>query len=477
MSRLAVAFASLPMILAAPMATAQPGAERTVRRLETKDPSMKKLVLCRPHDWDFEHWRRTFFVDDGPRRGHVPFVDSDAWLESLVQLLRLAQGSLYVDELEFVNIPMYHPAIQDAAVELLQCDARVWKEWTIDNCSGLTSTFLTRSLIDEKSCALASLQLVENDLSAECVFQLGRLLQDHESLVNLRLSDRLSGQGLVGLASGLAQNQTLKTLNLQECTFLDNPLIDPGDDESPPPMVALAGGVGANTCLERLSLNQCQLYDDQLVILLRSLHAHPSLSWLDLSHNCCGPESCAELGSKLEQNDGRLGRGWESLILNSCQISDWNVMPILTGLESCPHGSLQSLHLDENYLFDDGIHRLANAARRQTKLKSLSISHNMFGNGAALALLDAVKTNCDLEEVIVAPHLQSCKEIRYYTLLNRGGRKLLLSDQRTVPIGLWPFLLDRARRISHTTEGAGAHDIIFYMLQGPALWHMTQPNV
>jgi hypothetical protein len=62
--------------------------------------------------------------------------------------------------------------------------------------------------------------------------------------------------------------------------------------------------------------------------------------------------------------------------------------------------------------------------------------------------------------------------LRYYTVINRGGRRIL-SSRANVPLGLWPVVLERAWKISYgvVEERQAKLNALFYLLKnGPVLF-------
>jgi hypothetical protein len=108
------------------------------------------------------------------------------------------------------------------------------------------------------------------------------------------------------------------------------------------------------------------------------------------------------------------------------------------------------------------------------KLSMKCLSHEMTQEFANYFLV-CLKRNMELETVTVTTHHPSCgfyskslaeaigaripsqigPEFRYLTKLNRGGRRILQSDDNTTPLGLWPLVLARS---------SGELDVLNYFL-------------
>ena len=143
--------------------------------------------------------------------------------------------------------------------------------------------------------------------------------------------------------------------------------------------------------------------------------------------------------------------------------------------------ALSELNLFGNRINDSGLRTIIRKLPQLKSLKSLWLGHNSFSPSAAIDLVDAVKHNFTLEEVnIRSMHSDSNwdkiqRDLDHYARLNRSGRRLISADKTSVPLSLWPFVLERANRIwGSKTNGARwnqsyAADSIYCLLHGPAL--------
>jgi hypothetical protein len=78
-------------------------------------------------------------------------------------------------------------------------------------------------------------------------------------------------------------------------------------------------------------------------------------------------------------------------------------------------------------------------------------------------------TNTYLEECLIPQDLEECQRLlHYYTRLNRGGRRLVLG-QETIPMGLWPLVLERANRLDfdHCSNSNGRAEVLYCLLHVP----------
>jgi Ran GTPase-activating protein (RanGAP) involved in mRNA processing and transport len=228
----------------------------------------------------------------------------------------------------------------------------------------------------------------------------------------------------------------------------------------------------ANQGIRTLSLRQCELHDDELATLVDAVRRHPSLAWLDLSENSIGPDTCEALVSLLvEDIDGIAGTTTShlaGLTLIGCGIQDAEVTRLASALCST-NTMLKQLNLNENSISDTGIQDFAESLKQMPSLKTLRVLENSFAEDGAKALLDAVTVNFEMnmDELILDRHLACFDDIQYQILLNRCGRKLFKSH--CAPLGLWPLVMERCQGIRHHCRRAGPADVLYHLLQGPAL--------
>jgi hypothetical protein len=313
------------------------------------------------------------------------------------------------------------------------------------------------------------------------------LLMSATKMENLRIQDNLDCRQIEALASGLEANSSLATLDLSR-SRLDSFSI-------------LAKGLKMNSSLQTLRLRSLGLRDEHVDEILDSIKHHPTLKSLDLSFNhCLHLNNIAEF-LDTHNNITELVLGyqnlWQStkinitelakalirntsvtvLSLSRNKLSDQDAGLLATAL--LENSTLKSLDVSENRFSDDGIIALANAAEKGPSLRKLNVIKNQFGNRGSLALLKAVRENMKLVHVeLGADNVgQPSYQIRYFTALNRGGRRLLYENP---PLSLWPLALERVNKIDWDEESGvmldvpdvGSHqlDVLYFLLQGPVFF-------
>jgi Ran GTPase-activating protein (RanGAP) involved in mRNA processing and transport len=384
-----------------------------------------------------------------------------------------------------------NPQVAAAVVDLLR--DRQWERINMGDVTGQVDV-----IVAAVALALDNVQrlvLLSNDrIDHQALFALGMGLTRNTSLKYLRLRVRLSGQYAVALRKGLSHNKTLEHLHLRQSTF-SNDAVD-----------AIAKALQVNQSLKIIELDGCHLAPEQVVKFVEALINHPKLEHLNLNQNATSSVAIHSIASllvsgsttlsKLDLGQQQLGQNEKldmpvfanalklnsSLIelnLSSDDLDDEDVALIADALVE--NSTLQRLTLNNNIITDVGIQSLAARLPEMNGLKELWLLDNLFHPEGARALVDATSINFELERVYIARSSDADvmmvyqKQITYNLCLNMGGRKLLKAHN--VPNSLWPVVFERAVKMirwgSFVDGRAAQADVIFYLLQGPALFERS----
>jgi hypothetical protein len=176
----------------------------------------------------------------------------------------------------------------------------------------------------------------------------------------------------------------------------------------------------------------------------------------------------------------------KSLDLSNLHLQDEHVVILASALTrtnennttTTNHNStLEQLNLSFNEIGCDGIVQFSRYLPEMRALKKLSLKPNPWAEGGGKAILEGMRQNVSIEYLDSLLFLPQAPLLRYYTALNRGGRRILLSQHssRVVPLGLWPLLLERTWKIHYAAETNAKEreaklDALFYLLKnGPVL--------
>jgi hypothetical protein len=131
--------------------------------------------------------------------------------------------------------------------------------------------------------------------------------------------------------------------------------------------------------------------------------------------------------------------------------------------------SLEELNLSFNSIGNYGLEIFARHLPKMRHLVKVSLQPNPWNNGKVLC--DAMRQNTSVEYLDSLLFLPEAEMLRYYTTINRGGRRLCCDSD--VPLGLWSIVLERAGRINYYVqdEERAKADAIFYLLKnGPVFF-------
>lgn len=156
---------------------------------------------------------------------------------------------------------------------------------------------------------------------------------------------------------------------------------------------ALSSTVNVSTRLHLLDLRGNHLTLPDLAKLLKSVSMSTSLTQLGLGGNDLGPDGMAALASALEHNSFIT-----HVDLWSNNIGPTGAPHIARVLQS-EHCQLRILDLWGNQLGTKGCELVADALRRNSSLKRISLGNNGCGDGACAAIAAAMQKNRTLEDL------------------------------------------------------------------------------
>jgi hypothetical protein len=110
-------------------------------------------------------------------------------------------------------------------------------------------------------------------------------------------------------------------------------------------------------------------------------------------------------------------------------------------------------------------------------LKKLSLWGNKITETGANHLLNGLTKNNELHTLNLFRRFKCSHQIQHFTTMNQGGRKLLES-KNSIPVGLWPSVLERANRMKLiqrkedlATQEERRAEMIFGLLKGLGPWN------
>ncbi|KAG7373423.1 leucine rich repeat LRR-containing protein [Nitzschia inconspicua] len=248
-------------------------------------------------------------------------------------------------------------------------------------------------------------------------------------------------------------------------------------------MASVARGVASCPTLSYLNLSRNQLNAKDIEILVQCLEDKSSLTSLDLMSNPLGRQGLARVALSLPSalrelkrlnltSTGTEDEGLENDADISTEIQqamDNLALALVRGIDC--NTSLE----DVEFCRGEWVSRTSPTAKKNPQPTSSSSSSHVFS---------PQRNEIFGQSSIVEDRMQDRSDdqlfdlVKYYLVLNIGGRKLLSSSSATleekVPLGLWPIALERAQ---HNCFGARSEsmvpDVIFHLLQQSPI--LTQP--
>jgi hypothetical protein len=407
--------------------------------------------------------------------------DSDSIVERLMKLKDdRAYTELYVSMIEL------DVAVSNALISVLRDRSRSWEGIYFAHCTGNVDVVISNAL-ELGSVEKLSLLPSGHHIDDRCLFALANGLRLNTSIKSLVLRVDLFQELSEALAEGLSANSSLEELSLilstAETTAVET----------------LARGIQKNSGLKALKLNRCSLEDGQVAALIQALENHPSLRELIVQGSSCRAKGIVAISGLLQsdskkpfkldlsnqqfQRNGMFGisflapalpanKSMRFLDLSSNDLADVDVTCIASAL--CENSALEELKLTNCNISDNGVRIIAEHLPKMTGLKSLWLYGNPFGTQGANSLLDALRRNMYLEQLLLPrdkgkPFDDIQRKTEYFLALNKGGRRILL-ESNNVPMGLWPLIFERVNtvRLNSLSAKKAQANVIYFLLQGPA---------
>jgi hypothetical protein len=434
-------------------------------------------------------------TDDTDVELHITDEDgTDATVKKLTDAKQSKQSKLTFynmhlpDELETENVIR-------AALDLFRhssAHGRLWEHLELSWSSGCIAEIVIEAISLDLFSEISLIGIDEDDTPLLPIFMaLSAGMKSNSRLEKIQLSelDVSSLHMMAALKEGLiSANSYFKELILEELRF---------DSFSEEECVSeLEAGLQGNKGLLTLHITACNLEDAQLAQLADALVSHLSLRELSFADNVAGPDVFKALAKLLTNSK------LESLNLEN-QIGEHGIVAshvalLAKGLESNQH--LKVLNLSNNHLDDQALEDLTRTVWTCSKLEELDITHNSISDKGlqmiashvlpsslrclglgfnsltregASHLLKILQDNAQLGAVRLGSYeLPLSPEIEHLLDFNQAGR-VLLGQGHSVPLSLWPVVLERANQMfKYSRDGDRERkraNVVFLLLQGPAL--------
>lgn len=382
----------------------------------------------------------------------------------------------------------------------LACD-RAWKSWKVVDCrirsSSVASDYPALAYLEQSN----RVQIFMLQTTSTTTFSsrerpevqflpVGRLLHSKNSVLQyLRLSfHELDQVTALGLSQGLEQTTSLVDLCLS------------GTRRCGRHIELLCRGLQRNKTLTSLGMADCQLIDTCIADLVTALQGHATLQSLDLSNNSCAQQGLLALREMIVQTpnlhtlDLKMQRqrldlslfapaflqsnnnnsSLKKLGLSNTSLQDNDVICLVDAL--LHNTTLQDLDLSDNRNVSDVavLHLALHLPRLHLVTLNLRKLQNRGSESVLQAMAEGMRDNDTLQLLRIHywRHVQYTRQILFCANANRGGRRLL-RQQETVPLGVWPHVMERAFRKQYfcpLAQRAGIDNTYYLLRNAPVLW-------
>jgi hypothetical protein len=400
----------------------------------------------------------------------------------ILQQLKEAKEDV-VTELSACKVHFDGPRMR-AMVDVFRRVARLDRQITLsmNRCSGSLGVIVQEAFAVDSVSGISFDNMtwpMHSQLSALCLGMRFRHLESvriGHSILSNKQAEHL-GYGLVTPAASNSSN--LKCLHFSRVNFQNEA------------MSALVSGLRQNSTLQKVILHDCGVTDAQVLEIAEALLSNPSLRELDLTWTGFGVQGMKALANLLSKNrkletlkiasDGVLAfpihplESWkghpclEHVKISYAGLSDADLGNLVEVLSTCPR--LETLTLNGNKITHNGLELLASKPL-PSALRWLSLTNNdVEEEKRPRLILRLLQENPQLWSVLCwdIDAAEVLPEINHFKDLNKSGRILLGKDHRSVPLSLWPLVLERANGLFYRKQGARRANAIFHLLQGPAL--------
>jgi hypothetical protein len=334
--------------------------------------------------------------------------------------------------------------------QLLRCDDRVWGRLEVEHCTGEIDLIIAIGMATGR---VQSFWFSEVELEASTYYALATGLKYNQSVFELRFRRSRLSHAIGVIGDGLHANKLIQSITLEQCGIVDWQL------------AGFIASLRECSSLQKLSLegNICRSMGTMELDFLLREKAVQSLSLHNQRIEGDERLDVSPLANALRSNQCVL----KFLDLSRNCLHDGDVALLMTALQE-NNERLETLHLDQNEITDDGAQIIADALPSLSTLRTLALPENPFGETGATRILDAMRVNYVLETCIIPSGIsQVQKKIRWYGNLNKGGRRLF-STPRDAARSLYPLVIERVNTmpLSHdwNPEIAPA-DVIYGLLR------------
>ena len=197
------------------------------------------------------------------------------------------------------------------------------------------------------------------DISESNSEALNKILMNNKNIINIQITNNraLGPSGITGLSTGIERNPKLIKIDLTQCDISDDGAI------------SLANSLFKNLEIKEVILEENKIGEKGTKAISSKLLGKTSLKILNLSHNKINSKGGFYIGQGLVD-----AQGIQKLLLGYNQIEDEGCEFISKGLEK--NNSLVELNLDNNNISNKGINSISKFLKKNENMMEISLSGN-----------------------------------------------------------------------------------------------------
>ncbi|KAL3941946.1 MAG: hypothetical protein SGBAC_003774 [Bacillariaceae sp.] len=365
----------------------------------------------------------------------------------------------------YTEIFLSHVPVDDTLLEGLteRLTGQKWDGVHLSQCTGMIPELLqVCAPLVEKLSIMGDFQCLDKDV-AFAILEALKQSKIQKLLLRVQLS--------LDLANALYEATLSESCNLQE-------LILPISHTCDASIERLSHALCQSKTLRALRLNRNDLTwkmeEQQIETLMVALRAHPSLKEMSVQGSSCTANSMAAICenvlptlTRLDLSNHRIGGdslcGLPSLALalsssntlkfislSGHAISESETALLVDAIANSDHSCqmMEELQLNKCNLDDASVTILGKHLPKLNRLAVLQLRNNPFGTDGLEALCQGASKNWEIEQMAlpttrdtgaVGDEMDRIKrQIHYHLALNRAGRKVLRTNEKRIPLSVWP---------------------------------------
>ena len=255
-------------------------------------------------------------------------------------------------------------------------------------------------IVDGLSCntSLEELDIHNSNLSLRTILHLASVLRVNTMLKMLNIGMcNIQSSDSVHLAKALEENTTTQ---LQTLDLWDNPIGSEG-------AVAFADMLATNKSLANFNMSKCSIQGEGAVCLAKAMEKNSTVRYFSIRCNPIGSEGAVAFADMLATNNSLA-----KLDMSVCIIQAKGAVCLAKAMEK--NFTLRDLDINDNPIGPEGAVAFASmlATNKNQCLETLKLKDDSVGVEGALELIESLKHNTTLEELVLSKKLLSMEKFK-----------------------------------------------------------------